>query len=112
MVEWEVGGVGRVIVAARPEQHVDAMRRLVVDVVLDEPQPGTHLEQVEHRDAFLVGARPCRHRGRRSRIDRRRRFTSTPTAAWTMLFAVLHEISRVLASTGPPGPNGVSGDVP
>ena len=39
-------------------------------------------------------------------------FTSIPTAAWTMLFAVLHEISRVLASTGPPGPNGVSGEVP
>ena len=39
-------------------------------------------------------------------------FTSTPTAAWTMLFAVLHEIRRLAASTGPPGPNGVSGVVP
>ena len=39
-------------------------------------------------------------------------FTNTPTAAWTMLFAVLHDTKRVSASTGPPGPNGVSGDVP
>ena len=38
--------------------------------------------------------------------------TSTPTAAWVMLFAVLHEIRRVSASIGPPGPNAVSGAVP
>ncbi len=31
-------------------------------------------------------------------------FTSTPTAAWTMLFAVLHEISRVLGVDRAAGP--------
>ena len=39
------------------------MRDVAVDVVLDEPQTWTHLEQVEQGDRLLVGAVPLGHGG-------------------------------------------------
>ena len=74
MVERQRGGVRRVVGGAGAEQHVDGIGRRTVDVVLDEPQPGAHLQQVEPVIAALsVPAHAATGPDRPGRAGRRRR---------------------------------------
>ncbi len=67
--QGEPGGVGRMVGGAFSEQHADAVRDLSVDVVLDELQPGSHLEQVQQSDPLLVGALPFGNVGGRFEVE-------------------------------------------
>lgn len=58
MIEGQRGGVGGDVVLARAEEHLEAVTGAGVDVVLDEPQAGTHLEQLLLGDAGAVVIRP------------------------------------------------------
>ena len=57
--------------------------------------------------SFGVPSHPATAAGRSS--SSRPSPTRMPTAAWVMLFAMLHDVNVVSAVTGPPGPKIVSG---
>ena len=111
MVERQRGGVGGMVGGALAEQHRQAMRDVTVDVVLDEPQARTHLEQVEQRDRLLVGCRATRARRAGASRSSRPSPTSIPTAACVIDLAVLHD-TNVVSGVTSSGPNTVAGCTP
>ena len=62
VVERERRGIAREARFGSAEQHLDAVGGGTVDVVLVEPETGTHLEELQQRDALLRCVRPLRHR--------------------------------------------------